>query len=165
MTCLGRHQIQWRAALSKMRAHRKRRAAASPRQRRGATLVEFAAVAPVLFLFVFGIIELGRLVMVQQAITNAARESCREASLITTLNSQDVDTAARNVMQSVMANASDTQKVRVNISPASMASLSSGTPVSVDIEVDFSDVSWLPGSILGFVVNPVLGAQATQERE
>ncbi len=109
-----------------MRAHRNRRAAASTRQRRGATLVEFAVVAPVLFLFVFGIIEFGRLLMVQQAMTNAARESCREASLITTLNSQDVDTAARNVMRSVMANALDTQKVRVNISPASMASLSSG---------------------------------------
>lgn len=148
-----------------MRAHRKRRADAPARRRRGATVVEFAVVAPVLFLFIFGIIEFGRLVMVQQAITNAARESCREASLITTLNSQDVDAAARNVMRSVMANASDPQKVRVNVSPASMANLSSGTPVSVDIEVDFSDISWLPGSILGVAGNPVLSAKATQERE
>ena len=148
-----------------MKVHRNRRAAAAARQRRGASLVEFAALAPVLFFFVFGIIEFGRLVMVQQAMTNAAREGSREASLITTLNSQDADTKARIVMQSVMAYATDTQKVRITVSPANMANVPSGTPMGVDIEVNFSDVSWLPGSILGLAGNPVLRAEATQERE
>ncbi len=44
------------------------------RNRRGAAAVEFAIVAPVFFLLVFGMIEYGRMVMVQQVITNASRE-------------------------------------------------------------------------------------------
>ena len=51
------------------------------KQRRGAATVEFAVVAPVFFLLVFGMIEYGRMVMVQQIIVNAAREGCRAAVL------------------------------------------------------------------------------------
>src|SRR3954451_18844471 len=49
--------------------------------RRGAAVVEFAVVAPVFFLLVFGIIEYGRMVMVQQLITNASREGARRGVL------------------------------------------------------------------------------------
>ncbi|MEX0679707.1 MAG: TadE family protein [Pirellulales bacterium] len=147
-----------------MRARRKRRAAAA-KARRGATVVEFAVLAPVMFLFIFGIIEFGRLMMVQQAMTTAAREACREASLATTINSVDVDTAARNVMLGVMADAADTIKVRVSMTPASMASVPSGTPVNVYIEANFSDVSWLPGSLLNIAGARVISAEATFDRE
>ena len=47
------------------------------KQRRGAAAVEFAIVAPVFFLLVFGMIEYGRMVMVQQVLTNASREGAR----------------------------------------------------------------------------------------
>ena len=146
-----------------MRLRRKARAAA--RTRRGAHLVEFAVVVPVLFLMIFGIIEFGRLMMVQQAMTNAAREACREASLATTINSSDVDTVARNVMLGVMANAADTSKVRISMTPTSMASVSSGTPVNVYVEVNFSDVSWLPGTLLNIAGTRVISADATFDRE
>lgn len=148
---------------SNMTAQRKRRAPA--RTRRGTSIVEFAVVAPVVFLFIFGIIEFGRLMMVQEAMTNAAREACREASLATTVNSADVDAAARNVMLSVMADAANTAKVRVTMTPASMASVSSGTPCNVYIEVNFSDVSWLPGSFLDIAGTRVISAEATFDRE
>ena len=51
-------------------------------------MVEFALVAPVFFLLVFGMIEYGRMVMVQQILTNASREGARLAVLdgITTGN-------------------------------------------------------------------------------
>ena len=148
-----------------MMASRSRSPASVQRQRRGATVVEFALVAPVMFLFIFGIFEFGRMMMVQQAVTNAAREGCRKASLVTTINSTDVDTVVRNVMESVIADASNTAKVRVNVTPTNMASLTSGTPVSVDVEVSYSDVSWPPGGLLDVVGNPVIRAEATQERE
>lgn len=147
-----------------MRVHRKRQTAAA-RTRRGASVVEFAVLAPVMFLFIFGIIEFGRLMMVQEAMTNAAREACREASLATTINAADVDTAARNVMLSVMSDAANTGKVRVTMTPASMASVSSGTPCNVYIEVNFSDVSWLPGSFLDIAGTRVISAEATFDRE
>ena len=146
-----------------MTAHRKKRAAA--RTRRGATVVEFAVLAPVMFLFIFGIIEFGRLMMVQEAMTSAAREACREASLATTINSADVDSAARNVMLGVMADAANTATVRVTMNPASMANVPSGTPVNVYIEANFSDVSWLPGSILNIAGIRVISAEATFDRE
>ena len=146
-----------------MRLRRKAKAAA--RTRHGANLVEFAVVVPVLFLLIFGIIEFGRLMMVQQAMTNAAREACREASLATTINSSDVDTVARNVMLGVMANAANTSKVRISMTPTSMASVSSGTPVNVYIEVNFSDVSWLPGTLLNIAGTRVISADATFDRE
>src|SRR4030065_744019 len=44
---------------------------------RPATAVEFAVVAPIFFLVVLGIIEFGRMAMVEQVITNAAREGAR----------------------------------------------------------------------------------------
>jgi Flp pilus assembly protein TadG len=127
--------------------------------------VEFAVVAPVIFLLVFGIIEFGRLMMLKQAMTNAAREAGREASLATTLSASDVDILARNFMGGVMADASDAQKVRVNITPASMATVPSATPVTVAIEVNFSDVSWLPTSLLNLSGSRVLSAEATFDRE
>ena len=52
-----------------------------PRNRRGATLVEFAVVAPVMLLLVLALFEFGRLMMVEQIITNAAREGARRGIL------------------------------------------------------------------------------------
>lgn len=56
---------------------------ASPRSTRpgrgGQALVEFALVAPVLLLTLFGIIELGRFVLAYEAANNAVREGTRYA--------------------------------------------------------------------------------------
>ncbi|TFG81694.1 MAG: pilus assembly protein, partial [Chromatiales bacterium] len=92
----------------------------------GTAAVEFAIVAPVFFLFVFGLIELGRIVMVQQALTNAAREGCRTAVPATTVDSAEVEAAVRNYLESVTSNASSVGKVRVTV-PAGLASTASGT--------------------------------------
>lgn len=47
------------------------------RKQRGAAAVKFAASAPVFVLLLFGMIEFGRMVMVQQMLTNATREGAR----------------------------------------------------------------------------------------
>ena len=70
------------------------------RRRRGATTVEFAVVAPMFFLFLFGLFGFGRAVMIQQALSNAAREGVRKAVLPTTTAVADVDTAVRNSLLS-----------------------------------------------------------------
>ncbi|HUG68005.1 MAG TPA: TadE family protein [Pirellulaceae bacterium] len=49
----------------------------SYRKQRGAAAVEFAAVAPIFVLLLFGMLEFGRMVMVQQILTNATREGAR----------------------------------------------------------------------------------------
>jgi Flp pilus assembly protein TadG len=53
----------------------------SRQRRRGAAAVEFAAVAPLLFLLLFGLWEIGRAVEVQQVAWNSAREGARDASM------------------------------------------------------------------------------------
>ena len=58
------------------------------RKRRAAAAVEFAVVAPVFFLMVLGMIEYGRMVMVQQVITNASREGAGKAVLQGTTRSE-----------------------------------------------------------------------------
>jgi Flp pilus assembly protein TadG len=48
-------------------------------KRAGAHLVEFAFVAPIFFLFLFGIFEYGRMLFVRQVMQAAAREGARYA--------------------------------------------------------------------------------------
>src|SRR5690606_472052 len=51
------------------------------KNRRGAAVVEFALISPLFFLLILGMVEYGRLVMVQQILTNASREGARMAVL------------------------------------------------------------------------------------
>jgi hypothetical protein len=58
------------------------RAATGARRRRGSigqALAEFAMVAPIFFLLLFGIIEGGRFILFYQALNNATREGARYA--------------------------------------------------------------------------------------
>lgn len=133
------------------------------RPRRGVSSIEFALVAPVFFLVVFGLIENGRMLMLQHALTNAAREGCRTAGLASSVNASDVETAVRDHLKPTLGNtASDTSKVRVTV-PGTFADVSSETDLAVAVEVDYADASWLPLGYLG--ANPIIGAEARRKRE
>ena len=67
-----------------------------PKARRGATIVEFALVAPLLFLVVIGMVEFGRMVMVQQILTNASREGARQGILEHDVQGQLVAASCRD---------------------------------------------------------------------
>jgi Flp pilus assembly protein TadG len=141
-----------------IRARCRRRAA-----RRGATAVEFAFVAPVFFLFVFGLMEIGRMLMLQQAMTNAAREGCRAAGLASCINASQVETAVRDHLESSDGTiAWNTSKVRVT-APGRLANVPSQTDLTVAVEVDYADATWLPLGYLG--VNPTIAAEARRKRE
>ena len=53
----------------------------SRRRTRGAAMLELALVLPILLMLFFGIIEVGRMMMLNQVTTNAAREGSRRAIL------------------------------------------------------------------------------------
>jgi Flp pilus assembly protein TadG len=127
-------------------------------KRRGASAVEFAVVAPVLFLMIFGMIEFGRLIMVQQIMTNASREGAREA-VLDGATSTTVDTHVREYLQGTSIDPNDVA-VAFNISPQSATA---GDAVTVTLTLDFNDVSWLPGS--WFLSNTTMRAQTTMRRE
>lgn len=131
-------------------------------RRRGATAVEMAIVAPLFFLLILAIVEFARMVMVQQALTNAAREGCRKATLTTTKSDSVVEARVRQHLQTSLANANDTGACRVTVTPSDFSTITEGTFITVHVEVNYSDVTWLPPKFLG---NAVLHGKATVKRE
>jgi len=47
--------------------------------------------------------------------------------------------------------------------PSNLSGATSGSELTVSVDVDYSDVSWLPFQFLG--LNPTIGAQQTGLRE
>jgi Flp pilus assembly protein TadG len=113
------------------------------RNRRGAALVEFAIVAPVFFLILFGIIEFGRAIMVQEILTNASREGARLAVLD---SPNPTATQVTNTVNTYLANAGITGAT-VTINPSEPTSAGYGQPVTVTVKIPFSSVSWLPSPV------------------
>jgi len=106
--------------------------------RKGATLVEFAIILPVFLLFVFGIIEYGRMVMVQQILTNSAREGAREGVLDNS-TSGTVSTAANRILT-----AAGISSATITTTPDPPSSAAYATLVTVTVSVPFNSVTWLP---------------------
>ena len=107
------------------------------RQRRGAAVVEFAVVAPLLFALLFGMVEFGRMVMVQQTLTNASREGARRG-ILENASQTEVEQVVLNYLTS-----SSITGATVEISPPDLNSIGFGDPVTVTVSVDFQQVSWL----------------------
>ena len=108
------------------------------KQRRAAAVVEFAIVAPLFFLLVFGMIEYGRMVMVQQIITNASREGARRAVLDGATATEVQNEVDDFLEQSSIAGAD------VTVTPTDPSTAAYGDPITVTVAIDFVDVSWLP---------------------
>ena len=113
-------------------------------RRRGSATIEMALVAPFVILLVFGSIEFARMMMVKQALTNAAREGCRQATLATSLESDSCSEDVRESLAGTIKDHLDPEIVRITISPDFEAALDSGVEIVTEIEVDCADVSWLP---------------------
>lgn len=129
------------------------------KNRRGASVVEFAIVAPVFFLLVFGMIEYGRMVMVQQVITNAAREGARQAVLDGATHDQVVDLVVDYGQKAGVSIGSS----QVTVTPNNPASAAFGEPVEVSVAIPFGQVSWLPSPI--YLGGKTLNAKTVMRRE
>lgn len=105
--------------------------------RMGAAMIEFALVAPLMILFTLGIIEMGRMTMVKQVLTNISREGARMASL-PEATSESVQTQ----VQELLVN-SNIQGATITLNPSSISTATSGSLVTVSISVDAEDISWL----------------------
>lgn len=126
------------------------------KRRRGASLVEFAVVAPIFFIFVFGIIEFGRMVMVQQIITNAAREGARQG-IIPGATSNQVNSTVSSYLTSTTISGATT-----SVSPdPTLATYGQG--ITVTVSVPFSAVSWLPSPF--FLGDRILRSSCTMRTE
>jgi Flp pilus assembly protein TadG len=132
--------------------HPSRRAA-----RRGVAAVEFAVVAPVLFLLVAGIIEFGRAMMVESILANAAQRGAR----VGVLNGGQTSDVSTTVDSELATGGISGATTVVTPDPPSKAY--AGQDVTVAVSVKFSQVSWLP--LPWFLKNTTLKSTATLQRE
>jgi Flp pilus assembly protein TadG len=131
-------------------------------KRAGATAVEFAVVAPALFLFILGLVEIGRACMVTELLTEAARRACRQG-VIEGTSSSNIQQTAVNFLSSVGIS-SESVNVLVNDVPAgstNVGSMPAYTEITVVVNVPVSNVTWTP---LWFVTGNLSG-QYTMRRE
>ncbi len=127
-------------------------------RRRGVAAVEFALIVPIFFLLVFGMIEYGRMVMVQQTLTNSSREGARLA----VVDGATVD-SVKDVVENYLSSAAvavDRNNILVSPDPATTTF---GDPITVTISVPYSDVSWLPTPT--FLGNTTITATSGMRRE
>ena len=116
-----------------MRTGRRRAA-----ERRGMAIIEFAAVAPVLFLVVFSTIEFGRVFMAIQSLEEASRSGCRVAILRGTTTSEIEAEVTRVLAPAGISN------VKVSTIPQNVTTAARWAPVSVTVAASFDSMSWLP---------------------
>lgn len=127
------------------------------RKRRAAATVEFAVVAPIFFLLVLGMIEYGRMVMVQQIITNASREGARTAVLDGTTTAEVTSTVNSYLTSGSISGAT------VAVTPNPPTNAEAGDPVTVTVSVPFSQVSWLPSPM--YLGGKTLSSTTVMRRE
>ncbi len=120
--------------------------------RRGAAAVEFAVAAPVLVILVLGIIDVGQFVNVGQTVSNASRQGARLAARNTTLNSSEVQAAVSSYVTDIYPNipASAIQVTTLDgsggaIAGADLTTINTGSPISVQVVLQFDPVRWLNG--------------------
>ncbi len=133
--------------------------------RRGAAVVEFAVVVPILFLFLFGIIDYGRLIMVGQMTVNASREGARYAAQKNGVTVDQVKNVVRDYLESAgvaagrkVASKDSVQSITVNaVNEATGAvgaeitnlpAYDSGQPFQVRVVIDFRKASWMPSGVV-----------------
>lgn len=130
------------------------------RDRRGAAVIEFAVVSPLLFLLVLGMFEVGRFVNVGEIATAAARFGAREASLsgatvasvqtrtLQYLTSSGVNSAAATV---TVENESTVGSGAFGVT-GNLSTVPVGAAIRIRVDVNFAQVTWVPGGFFGGVL-------------
>jgi Flp pilus assembly protein TadG len=129
-------------------------------RRRGAHLVEFALVAPLFFLFVLTLIDIGRGMMATSLLANAARAGCRTGVLPGKANS-DIQTAVTQAF-SGQGMSGTTVTVMVNGTVANASTANTKDLVTVSVTAPIANVTWMPGV---WFVKGTLSGQYSLERE
>lgn len=106
--------------------------------RSGVAAVEFSIIAPLLFLMVFGCIELCRALMSTQSLEEAARSGCRVA-VLTGATTKEIETEVRRILAPVNLGTFSMQ-----IQPTNVAMAERWTPVTVRVTASFDSMAWLP---------------------
>jgi Flp pilus assembly protein TadG len=118
--------------------------------------MEFAVVAPVYILILFGIIEISRGLMVKHLLTNAARVGCR-TGILAGKSTSDINTSVQSALNG-MGISGHSATVQVNRAPAEASTAKTNDVITVQVSVPLSSVTWFPvprflnGNITGMYV-------------
>jgi Flp pilus assembly protein TadG len=126
-------------------------------QRRGAAVVEFALIAPLMLFFTFGMIEISRMMMVKNAATQATREGARAAVLPYASNQAVLE----RVQQELGLVSVDSAVIETE--PANVATASPGSNILVRVRINPDSVSWVP-TFVSFTI-PEIVAESTMRKE
>jgi len=124
--------------------------------RNGIAAVEFAIIAPVLVLMVMAAIDVGQSINVAQVVNDASREGARQATRIDFTLEQEVESAVQDYMAAAfpsiprdVLNSALTVNVGNNsgspIPGGDLTTIDSGSPVSVQIILQYDTVRWMVG--------------------
>lgn len=130
----------------------------SKTNRRGTSAVEFAMIAPLMMLFTFGLIEIGRVMLVKQTATHASREAARVAVRPTADYQDVIDRATEELTVLGIEDAAT-----VELEPSSLQDAAPGTSVTVRVLVDAASVSWV-SSYFDFAFSQIV-AESSMRRE
>ncbi|SDP37601.1 TadE-like protein [Arthrobacter sp. ok909] len=113
------------------------------RSERGAVAVEFALLAPVLILLLFGITEFGRAYNVQISLSNAAREGARVMAISN--DPAAARSAVRGALGTLLPVLSDDKIVFTASTPAGAKTCSAGAQMSVTVAYTLSTLTGIAG--------------------
>jgi Flp pilus assembly protein TadG len=118
----------------------------------GAGLVEFAIVAPLLVILLFGLLEFGLSLYAKEALTNASREGARYGVVFS--SPRKTTTEIRNKIQEYLTKSGFTDTATINVSGAQG---SSGSPLTVSPSYPYA-FEVLPGFFANFFDSTMTGS-------
>ncbi|WP_231741970.1 TadE/TadG family type IV pilus assembly protein [Stieleria varia] len=126
----------------------------SRRNRSGTTMVEFAIVAPLLFLFFFAAFEFCRVAMIRHTVDNAVYEGCRVA-IIPGGSAADARQKSQQILATLGLSRAD-----ITVTPATITR--DTADITVRISVSLDDNSFVPNQ---FVAGKSIVRELTMQRE
>jgi Flp pilus assembly protein TadG len=131
--------------------------------RRAAAAVEFGVIAPVFFIFVLGMVEVGRGIMVKHQLTNAARLACR-VGVVEGKTYSNIHDAAQTYLTG-QGFSGDIVAIQVNDVTDTSANFAAnpGDEITVRVSVSTDSVSWVPWP--KFMTGGTLTGRYTLRRE
>lgn len=110
---------------------------------------------------IFGIVEVGRMLQVQQAMTNASREGARRA----TLAAATVADVKAVVLDSLASSGISVTPDKVTVNPTDLNATPDGEPITVSVEIPFSQVTWLPSPMFSWGTSRTMRALTVMRRD
>ncbi len=126
---------------------------------KGSSLAEFALVAPLFVVLLFGLVEFGLAMYTKEVVTNASREGARLGVIFSTPRKTSAEITTR--VQEYLNKSGFTETVTVNVSGAGGAS---GNPLSVKVSYPYN-FQVLPNFVSGFLGTVNLSANTVMLME